>query len=406
MTCVTTTDLLAASSTGIRTMGQYFETTRNDYEKAETQFDTDVSNPMRSGHAWKGEGVPNATMVAETNASALAASKVTTETAWLALDGLSTAVHNAQTSLNKTLTEASNNFISVADDGTATVNLPTPIPGVGAPPEGQRPTSFDPNQDPELMKTYQHSQEIRDRIEREAKGYLAFATIADKSCSGILDKVAYLSPCTTDEANPDTLAHNGLVLAGALSTRNLALLTRNFWEQAQPKAVPEHHDGWSIDKIAVDVVGIGGCTVGLLTSLGEDATGVAAVFGAVQGTASAAGIYTNFKNLLKDTKGTGNKDDSYKPAPPEKGDELLTDVYETGKVPEKDLDEGGQGFTPDSPSTPGEPPVYDKDGNLIPYKEFTDVGPRKNSNEVLVVDENSGRTYYSDDNGKSFLQVA
>lgn len=395
---ITKSHLLAASTEGVRAIGQYFENTRSDYETAETQFDTGVANRIRSGHAWKGEGVANASMVAETNASALAASKVVTEAGWLVLDGFATAVYNAQRSLQKTLNEASDLGIVVAEDGSVSPSH------YYDPLIHRNPNAAPPS--PEMGEKYQKALMEADRIKREVQGYLAFATIADNSCSGMLDKLSYLTPSTTDVADPSALAHNRSVLAGALYTRNLALLTRNFWDTATPKAVPAGHDASDIGKIALDVVGIAGCTAGLLTSLGEDATGVAAVFGVAQGSASAAGIYSGVQSLVKDAKGVGDDGGGYKPAPPTKGDELLDDAYTQGKVPEKDLDEGGQGYTPDSPSTPGEPPKYDRDGDLIPYKEFTDVGPRKNSDEVLVVDEKSGHMYYSDDNGRSFLQVA
>lgn len=243
-------------------------------------------------------------------------------------------------------------------------------------------------------------------IEREVKGYLAFATIADQSCSGILERLWRLLPNTTDHADPVTLAHNRSMLAGALATRNLALLTRNFWETAMPKAIPEEKD--RTGNIVLDVINVSACAAGVVSSLASDATGVGAIPGAIAGVSSTVNLGKGLQQLVKDAKGPAdNGDNTYKPVPPERGDELVTDAYEKGRtaLPEDVHKGGGQGYTPGSPSAPGALPRYDRDGSEIPYKQFPDIGARRNSDEQVVVDERSGHMYYSDDGGRSFVQL-
>lgn len=405
---VTKSGLLGASVPAVNTLAQYFEDTRSSYENAESEFDTKVSDVIRSGRHWKGEGVPQATMVAETNADALAAGKVINEAAWLVLDGFAAALSSAQHSMNKTLAKATHHHIHVAEDGTATITMPKPVPGCGTGAPGQQghaPSCFDPNTDPVEERMWQQATAARDGIERAAKGCLAFATIADRSCERMLRKLGKLDPSTTDVADPATLRRNRNVLSGALYDRNLALLTRNFWDGAKPKAIPKHEVHRDPEAIAFDVIDVGGCTAALIGSVTADATGLGAVLGLAAGAVAVKGIVDGSQKLYKHAKGTVDDGGPYKPVPPKEGDELLEDVHEHGKASQQDLAEGGQGYTVDE-SAPGHPPKYDDDGNLIPYKEITDVGPRKNSDEVLVVDERTGATYYSDDGGRSFVRIS
>lgn len=379
---ITKSQLLGVNVGAIRTLGQSFQDARKGYDKAERRFHDDVAKPIGSGNAWKGENVSDATMVAEANYTALSASKAVTESAWFALDGFAAAISHAQTSLDKALADAASLPITVAEDGTTTRDVTTKLPplmGGGAPQQD----AID---------------QAADRIERRIKGCLVFATTADRSCSGILNRVSNLSPSTTDVADPGVLASNRKIEAGALATRSLAILTRNFWDTVEPKSLDPSRSG----DVTLDAINVAGCSASLLTSIGEDATGVGAVLGLTQGVASGAGLVKGIRSLVKDAKGNSDPGDGTKPISPAQKDELLEDAYSHGRAYEKDLDEGGQGYTPDSRSS--EMPVHDKDGHLIPYKKFA-VGAGDDSHEVIVVDERNGKVYHSDDDGKSFEPI-
>lgn len=179
MTGITKSHLLAVVVGNVQSVGQSFETTRKEYERAEDVFGPGVANPIRSGHAWNGVGVPDATMVAETNAVALATVRTLAEAAWLALDGFATAVYNAQRKLRNAVSGWESSHLPVGEDGTVT----------------------EAHFQSDKFGNYPVDDVTRGlavSIEREAKGALAFATIADQSCNGILDRLWRLLPNTTD----------------------------------------------------------------------------------------------------------------------------------------------------------------------------------------------------------------
>lgn len=370
---VTKSQLDRVNVKGILRVRQHFGDGRTAYEDAESTFAKDVANRIRSGDVWTGVGAHDASKVAETNALALTITKLNNETVWLTLDAFAMALQHAQAKLRHALTEAAENWVSVAEDGSTSHADPTQSPYIDS---------------ATLSEQRALASAVMDPIERRAKGALAFAHIADQSCSDVISRLSDLTPDTTDVVDPDALSANRHALAGALATRKIAVLNRDFWYYAKPKDIPKDTTGKDVGRVLVDVLDVQQCAAGVVKNLSL---------------VSLVGLPSSLGKLVKDAKKVGATPSGYKPVPPDADpvDELLTDAYKNGKA--KGPAEG-EDFTPD-PSAPGAPPEKDKHGDTIPYKELTDIGPRKDSDEVLVVDESSGDMYYSDDGGKSFVKL-
>lgn len=413
---VTATALMNVNIQGINTIDQYFEDARSGYNTAEETFDTGVANPIRAGHTWRGEGVANATMVMEENASALATSRVIMDSAWLVLDGFASALQKAQSKLKGAFDEAeADGGVDIADDGTASVKYYLDPHYC---PEPSTCTNYTPSA--EAVTRYEKAKKVAEKVQPIAQGALAFATIADQSCNQMLSRLSDYTPSTSDEADPDILAINKDALAGALYSRNLALLTRNFWSSVEPKDMPKPEERhWSFGSIVLDVLNVTGSAAGLVSSFVEDATGVGAVLGVAQGTAAGGSLVSGFNQLVKDAKGTTTGGGGYKLTPPKDGNAVLKEV-ESGETGDGYLthlndalattDGNGQGFTPD-PKAAGAPP--DTDGGkyvqingIDPrHEEGTSQGSKVPDDESIVVDTKTGHVYYTDDNGASYIEI-
>lgn len=411
---ISKSQLLGINIQGVNTVCQHFEEGRSSYNTAEEDFGVGVADPLRSGHQWRGEGVPNATSVMEINASALAASRVIMDSAWLALDGFASAMEKAQKKLHSAMNDCAGRYVVINEDGSAEPSKYIDPNFCPEPSTCTTPTS-------EQFARWAKAKQDAEWIEREAKGALEFARIADQSCALLLDRLSGNTPNTSEEADPALLANNRQALAGALYSRNLALLARNFWHEVTPKDMPKPEERhWSVGGLVLDVVSVAGSTAGLVSSIMEDATGIGAVLGVAQGTASAGALVTSFGQLVKDAHGTTTGGGGYKLTPPKDGNAVLKDVDDVS-LSEADYrrklndaltspDGNGQGYTPD-PNSAGAPPRLDGgkyveiDGIDPRHEEGTDHGSKLPDDESVVVDTKTGHVYYTDDNGRSYIEI-
>lgn len=197
------------------------------YGDALDSFVSDVQKPIDSGHAWHDGGQPDASTVVEINRLALGIGEVEMDAASRTLLGLHSALGSAQGYLLTSLYEANQKNMHVAEDGTTTADpSKQPVNNFGA-PVGSNPDSDDAA-----------------RIERELKGYLAFATIADATAKGVLDRIASHTPSYSTTADPSVLAYNQSLVDDVLKDRDIAAANQRFWEVAVPKAMPEQPSGW------------------------------------------------------------------------------------------------------------------------------------------------------------------
>ncbi|HEX6443739.1 MAG TPA: hypothetical protein VF053_01525 [Streptosporangiales bacterium] len=197
------------------------------YGDALESFATDVLSKVDSASVWSGGGQPDASTVMSINRSALNIGKIEMDAASKITDALHSALGTAQGYLLTSLYEAKQKNISVAEDGTATADpSKQPVNNFGA-PVGSNPDADD-----------------ADRLEREIKGQLMFASIADATCKSVLDRIASHTPSYSTTADPNVLAQNMQTLEDATDDQTLATANQKFWQSAYPKAIPEQPSGW------------------------------------------------------------------------------------------------------------------------------------------------------------------
>lgn len=197
------------------------------YGDALESFATDVINTIDSDSVWSGGGQPDASTVLSINRSALNIGKIEMDAASKMMDALHSALGTAQGYLLTSLYEAKQKNMHVADDGTTTADpSKQPVNNFGA-HVGSNPDADE-----------------ADRIERELKGQLAFATIADAACKGVLDRIGSHTPSYSTTADPNVLAQNMDTLEDATDDQTLATNNQRFWSAAYPKAMPKQPSGW------------------------------------------------------------------------------------------------------------------------------------------------------------------
>ncbi|MBO0826664.1 MAG: hypothetical protein J2P24_02670 [Streptosporangiales bacterium] len=197
------------------------------YGDALESFATDVLAKVDNDAVWSGGGQPDAATVMSINRSALNIGKIEMDAASKVLDALYSALGTAQGYLLASLYEANQKNMNVAEDGTTTADPSRqPVNNFGA-PVGSNPDSDDAA-----------------RIERELKGQLIFAAIADATCKSVLDRIASHTPSYSSTADPSVLALNMQTLEDATDDQTLAYNNQRFWQSAYPKALPEQPSGW------------------------------------------------------------------------------------------------------------------------------------------------------------------
>jgi hypothetical protein len=304
------------------------------YGDALESFATDVLAKVDSASVWSGGGQPDASVVMSINRSALNIGKIEMDAASKVMDALYSALGTAQGYLLTSVYEVEKDGHEVQDDGTILMGTATVSIG------------YD-ERDAEI-----------ERLEREIKGQLLFASIADATCKSVLDRIASHTPSYSTTADPNVLAQNMQTLEDATDDQTLATANQKFWHSAYPKAIPEQPSGWDkfwhgvgnffsylwdnpgeIGKLVVD----GGVSaLGILTMLAgagiegggvvADATGVlvevgvplnvigAGVIG-VGGTMTAGGVVQmgrdlNQMNSEAQSEGGSGEPASTKPEPP------------------------------------------------------------------------------------------
>jgi hypothetical protein len=224
---ITVSELKNINTLGITYAAGDFANASSWYGDALDSFVSDVQKPIDSGHIWHDGGQSDASTVMEINRTALGIGEVEMDAASRTLQGLESALTSAQCYLVTSLSEAKQKNMKVAEDGTTTPDpLKQPTNNFGA-PVGSNPDADDAK-----------------RIEREIKGYLAYATIADSTSKGVLDRIASHTPSYSTTADPSILSYNQSLVDDALKDRDIAAANQRFWQAAVPKAMPEQPSGW------------------------------------------------------------------------------------------------------------------------------------------------------------------
>ncbi|MBO0826666.1 MAG: hypothetical protein J2P24_02680 [Streptosporangiales bacterium] len=231
---ITVSELKNVNTLNISYAAGDFANASSWYSDALDSFVSDVQNPIDSGHAWHDGGQQDAATVMEINRSALGIGEVEMDAASRTLLGLSSALGSAQGYLLTSLFEAHQKSITVHEDGSASYDGPvttTPYSSYGG--GGGLP-------DADTVS----KQNDAKRIEREVKGYLAFANIADTTSKGVLDRIASHTPSYSTTADPSVLSYNESLVDEVLKDRDIAAANQRFWDVAVPKAMPEQPSGW------------------------------------------------------------------------------------------------------------------------------------------------------------------
>lgn len=224
---ITVSELKNIKTLGITYAAGDFANASSWYGDALDSFTTDVQKPVDSGHIWHDGGQSDASTVMEINRTALGIGEIEMDAASRTLLGLESALASAQGYLLTSLYEANQKNMHVAEDGTTTPDpSKQPRNNFGA-PVGSNPDADDAK-----------------RIERELKGYLAYATIADSTSKGVLDRIASHTPSYSTTADPSVLSYNKSLVDDVLKDRDIAAANQRFWQAATPKAMPEQPSGW------------------------------------------------------------------------------------------------------------------------------------------------------------------
>lgn len=327
---ITVSGLKTMNPSAIDWAGYAFGRSSSSYSSGEDSFLGDVSNKVKSPDIWDGGGQSDASTVMDINLSAMAVGRVQMDTARIAMSTLSSAMQKAQRDLEKSLAEAKEKGVKVSDDGTCepedTDSYPLPGLGLDEPGDGPRHAAG--------------------RIERDIKGQLAFASLADTSAKGILDYLAVQAPESSSTADLSVLEYNSEQLDEANALHDLAVENQTFWESATPQPIPlddplenilSHlgENPGDIGPVLRDVgITAAGVVIALLGagveigSISVSATGVGALVG-VPGAIAAAGLVT---------AGAGTA--AYGAS------ELRNDVWELYKKSQKGKGKGGGGGAP------------------------------------------------------------
>lgn len=431
---ITVSQLKQVNPLNISNLAGDFANASSWYSDAEETFRDDVLAKIESPSVWSEGGQPDADVVMKINFSALTIGRIEMDAASTAMLTLQKALSTAQGHLVSSLYEADQKNMHVAEDGSTTPDpAKQPVNNFGA-HVGSNPDADD-----------------ADRIEREIKGQLAFAAIADGSCKALLDRIASHTPSYSTTADKNILARNGQTLADALYDRSLALANQKFWESAYPKPMPKEPSGWDkfwhgvgdffsnlwdhAGELSVEAASmLGG---GLLMALGGgievggvalDVTGIGAVVGVPANVLGAGVVATGattaglgalaMANTVGDaasesSSGGGGEPESTTPQPPRNASDTLKYIDEHNGTPPPGF-KGGKPYGNDPAKyakegeTPGEKlPDTTSDGKAISYKEY-DVNPKVKGQdrgpERLVIGDD-GSVYYTSGHYRSFIRI-
>lgn len=212
---ITVTGLSHVSPSAIATIGSDAGKARKHFQDAEDAFGGKVADPICSKRVWSGGGQQDADNVMRINLSALIISHVEMQAAHTTLDTFADAVDKARRKMLSTLDEAERCHVVVCENGTCRTSEMVD--------EGSAAGVWD---------------DVH-RIEREAKGALLFAAIADACCTKLLGRINGHAPQYSNTADPNILAANGQTLGSALYDRQLANANKKFWDAASPQPMPE-----------------------------------------------------------------------------------------------------------------------------------------------------------------------
>lgn len=205
----------------------------DDLGRAETRFREAAdsfgvsANTVAAGTFWTDGGQQDAVSVMHVNGDALTIGQLRMQAAKNAVQAFGSAVTTAQSRLHAALEDAAASKVVVSDDGTA---MPSP----------DLPVSTNALGDPDPAPL-----EDASRIQREVRGILAFATLADACCRDLLTLVTNGAPSVTTTADPALEVANAQKLESALNQQDLAMQNLAFWEGATPQPLElENPDFW------------------------------------------------------------------------------------------------------------------------------------------------------------------
>lgn len=254
----------------------------DDLGRAETRFREAAdsfgvsANTVAAGTFWTDGGQQDAVSVMHVNGDALTIGQLRMQAAKNAVQAFGSAVTTAQSRLHAALEDAAASKVVVSDDGTA---MPSP----------DLPVSTNALGDPDPAPL-----EDASRIQREVRGILAFATLADMCCRDLLVLVTNGTPSLTTTADPALEAANAQKLESALNHQDLAMQNLQFWDDATPQ--PLEFESKDFDKGLTDLfrgmfdlalssvpvaLGVVLRLRGLPVPQGLDAAGAAAMYGAL-----------------------------------------------------------------------------------------------------------------------------
>lgn len=231
---VTVSHVKNVDTTHLSYLAGDFANSSSWYASALDYFVTNVQKPIDSGHVWADGGQPDASTVMEINRTALGIGQLEMDSASRTILALYDALSSAQGYLLTSLYEADQKNITVNDDGSASYDGPVtttpynPYGGGGGLPDADTVSK----------------QNDAKRIEREVKGYLGFAGIADSTCKTILNRIASHSPAYSSTADTSVLGYNRSLVDDVLKDNDMAVANQTFWGSAVPQPMPEEPSGW------------------------------------------------------------------------------------------------------------------------------------------------------------------
>lgn len=220
-----------------------FHTAEPYAENASEYFDSLVKPAVNSGHAWTGEGQPQAGLVMRSNSLALQIAKSQMHAGMTAMTALSRAISKAQQEVTKIVSD-----LHEAAEGTGFYIYVNPDGGVNVHPL------------PESGGGYGNLTILQDKAETAAlQIYSAvnYAQSADLTARDLLTRILNTRPSFTTNASAQTLAYNSAVGVVANTNLNLANLSLEAWDQVDPLDWrPIDPDDWSLRKAIVSALGL------------------------------------------------------------------------------------------------------------------------------------------------------
>lgn len=210
------------------TYGFGFDLAELHASTAKSSFD-DVVGRITDGHAWTGEGRPNADAVLRLNAVALEVAETHMQAGTVAMQALGVALTTARDDAEdaiasiRAMAEGSDYWIKVGDDGR-----------VGWLPRAGVDTSHPDN----AILANKLSQEA-EKVELQLSVIVGYAKGADSIAKTTLAVIANSPPTFSANASAAALAYNKTLLEVAKQNQAIAEYTYEFWSDNRPSDLQE-----------------------------------------------------------------------------------------------------------------------------------------------------------------------